>query len=184
MRSWMLTQIEALAHRTAVPPVAGDDPAAKAEVVRLLDVLGYDAVDIGALANAWHCEPGTLVYVWPYLGERSQRITKEEARLWFREIPGEPTPADWVKELIDQAVRGPVGGSFAALPFRTRWCPRRSPTSPPRWRRGLCPQVRRPRQRSRLKKAPSPTPPRPRRRLPRPVRRAPPGRRRRRGAQA
>ncbi|MDH6622723.1 putative dinucleotide-binding enzyme [Streptomyces sp. LBL] len=98
-------------------PVAGDDPAAKAEMVRLLDVLGYDAVDIGTLADSWRCEPGTPVYVWPYLGERPEGATKEESQRWFREGPGEPVPADRVKELIDAAVRGPVGGSFAALPF-------------------------------------------------------------------
>jgi predicted dinucleotide-binding enzyme len=98
-------------------PVAGDDPAAKAEIVRLMDVLGYDAVDISTLADSWRCEPGTPVYVWPYLGERPEGITKEEAQHWFREAPGEPVPADRVKQLVDQAVRGPVGGTFAALPF-------------------------------------------------------------------
>ncbi|MFE4821591.1 NADPH-dependent F420 reductase [Streptomyces sp. NPDC056704] len=98
-------------------PVAGDDPAAKAEVIGLMDVLGYDAVDIGTLADSWRCEPGTPVYVWPYLGERPEGITKEEAQRWFQEGPGEPVSADRVNELVDQAVRGPVGGSFAALPF-------------------------------------------------------------------
>ncbi|MCT9113545.1 NADPH-dependent F420 reductase [Streptomyces mirabilis] len=98
-------------------PVAGDDPAAKAEIVRLLDVLGYDAVDIGTLADSWRCEPGTPVYVWPYLGDRPEGITKEEAQRWFQEAPGEPVSADRVNELVDQAVRGSVGGSFAALPF-------------------------------------------------------------------
>ncbi|MGW7259587.1 NADPH-dependent F420 reductase [Streptomyces sp. NPDC054834] len=98
-------------------PVAGDDPAAKAEIVRLLDVLGYDAVGIGTLADSWRCEPGTPVYVWPYLGDRPEGSTKEEAQRWFQEAPGEPVPADGVTELVDRAVRGPVGGSFAALPF-------------------------------------------------------------------
>ncbi|MFE5082834.1 NADPH-dependent F420 reductase [Streptomyces mirabilis] len=98
-------------------PVAGDDPAAKAEVIGLMDVLSYDAVDIGTLADSWRCEPGTPVYVWPYLGEHPEGITKEEAQRWFQEGPGEPVSADRVNELVDQAVRGPVGGSFAALPF-------------------------------------------------------------------
>ncbi|WP_338058002.1 NADPH-dependent F420 reductase [Streptomyces dangxiongensis] len=61
--------------------------------------------------------PAPPVYVWPYLGDRPEGITKEEAQRWFQEAPGEPVPADGVKELVDQAVRGPVGGSFAALPF-------------------------------------------------------------------
>lgn len=51
-------------------PIAGDDPAAKAEVAWLLDILGYDAVDIGALADSWRSEPGTPVYVQPYLAAR------------------------------------------------------------------------------------------------------------------
>lgn len=40
-------------------PVAGDDPAAKAQVAELLDALGFDAVDIGTLADSWRSEPGT-----------------------------------------------------------------------------------------------------------------------------
>ncbi|MFH9616681.1 NADPH-dependent F420 reductase [Streptomyces pratensis] len=47
-------------------PVAGDDPVAKAQAVELLDALGYDVVDIGALADSWRSEPGTPVYVEPY----------------------------------------------------------------------------------------------------------------------
>ncbi|MFD7604859.1 NADPH-dependent F420 reductase [Streptomyces mirabilis] len=98
-------------------PVAGDDPVAKTEVTRLMDVLGYDAVDIGALADSWRCEPGTPVYVQPYQGQRPASITRQdwhqpEWQRWFRETEGEPVPADRVKELIDQAVRGPVGGSI------------------------------------------------------------------------
>ncbi|MFD6169863.1 NADPH-dependent F420 reductase [Streptomyces coeruleorubidus] len=104
------------ADRSALP-VAGDDPAAKTEIIRLLAVLGYDAVDIGTLADSWRCEPGTPVSVWPYLGERPEGTTKEETQRWFREAPGEPVPTDRVKKLIDAAVRGPVGGTFAALPF-------------------------------------------------------------------
>jgi predicted dinucleotide-binding enzyme len=96
-------------------PVAGDDPAAKTEVTRLMDVLGYDAVDIGTLSDSWRCEPGTPVYVQPYQSQRPARITQQdwdrpEWQRWFREAPGEPVPADRVKQLINAAVRGPVGG--------------------------------------------------------------------------
>lgn len=98
-------------------PVAGDDPTAKTEVTRLMDVLGYDAVDIGALADTWRCEPGTPVYVQPYQGQRPASIIRQdwhqpEWQRWFRETEGEPVPADRVKQLIDQAVRGHVGGSI------------------------------------------------------------------------
>lgn len=43
-------------------PVAGDDPAAKRVVMRLLDELGFDAVDTGSLDESWRQQPGTPVY--------------------------------------------------------------------------------------------------------------------------
>jgi 8-hydroxy-5-deazaflavin:NADPH oxidoreductase len=43
-------------------PVAGDDAAAKAVVMDLIDELGFDAVDAGALAESWRQQPGTPVY--------------------------------------------------------------------------------------------------------------------------
>jgi predicted dinucleotide-binding enzyme len=42
--------------------VAGDDPAAKAKVMRLIDELGFDAVDAGSLDESWRQQPGTPVY--------------------------------------------------------------------------------------------------------------------------
>lgn len=98
-------------------PIAGDDAATKAEVARFMDVIGYDAVDIGNLADSWRIEPGTPIYVLPYIGEPPEGMSQEEARRWFWETPGVPVSADQVKKLTDKAVRGgPVGGSFAALP--------------------------------------------------------------------
>ena len=43
-------------------PVAGDDPAAKAIVMRLVDELGFDPVDAGTLDDSWRQQPGTPVY--------------------------------------------------------------------------------------------------------------------------
>jgi predicted dinucleotide-binding enzyme len=43
-------------------PVAGDDPAAKAIVMRLIDELGFDAVDAGPLEQSWRQQPGSPVY--------------------------------------------------------------------------------------------------------------------------
>ena len=43
-------------------PVAGDDKAAKAVVMRLVDELGFDAVDAGTLDESWRQQPGTPVY--------------------------------------------------------------------------------------------------------------------------
>ena len=43
-------------------PVAGDDEAAKAIVLRLIDELGFDGVDAGGLDESWRQQPGTPVY--------------------------------------------------------------------------------------------------------------------------
>ncbi len=43
-------------------PVAGDDPAANAVVIDLLDQLGFDGVDAGVLNDSWRQQPGTPVY--------------------------------------------------------------------------------------------------------------------------
>jgi predicted dinucleotide-binding enzyme len=47
-------------------PVAGDDPIAKALVMRLVDELGFDAVDAGGLDESWRQQPGTPVYTKDY----------------------------------------------------------------------------------------------------------------------
>ena len=43
-------------------PVAGDDGTAKAVVLKLVDELGFDGVDAGALDDSWRQQPGTPVY--------------------------------------------------------------------------------------------------------------------------
>ena len=43
-------------------PVAGDDLAAKAVVLRLIDELGFDGVDAGGLDESWPQQPDTPVY--------------------------------------------------------------------------------------------------------------------------
>jgi predicted dinucleotide-binding enzyme len=93
-------------------PIAGDDADAKAQVAALLDTLGYDAVDIGTLADSWRAEPNTAVYVQPYLPTQPEGLSREEAYRWFFETSGAPAPADRVRELVDNAVRGPAGGMF------------------------------------------------------------------------
>jgi predicted dinucleotide-binding enzyme len=48
-------------------PIAGDDAAAKARTAELLDVLGYDTVDAGSLAEGGRrFQPGTPAYGLPY----------------------------------------------------------------------------------------------------------------------
>ena len=46
--------------RTALP-VAGDDASAKAVVIKLIDQLGFDAVDAGGLDDSWRMQMGTPV---------------------------------------------------------------------------------------------------------------------------
>lgn len=43
-------------------PIAGDDEAAKAKVMRLVDELGFEPVDAGSLAESWRQQPGMPVY--------------------------------------------------------------------------------------------------------------------------
>ena len=43
-------------------PVAGDDPAAKAIVLTLVENLGFDALDAGPIAESWRQQPGTPAY--------------------------------------------------------------------------------------------------------------------------
>jgi predicted dinucleotide-binding enzyme len=43
-------------------PVAGNDPNAKAVVLRLIDELGFDGVDGGGLDESWRQQPDTPVY--------------------------------------------------------------------------------------------------------------------------
>jgi 8-hydroxy-5-deazaflavin:NADPH oxidoreductase len=43
-------------------PVAGDDAAANAVVLKLVEALGFDAIDAGGLDESWRQQPGTPVY--------------------------------------------------------------------------------------------------------------------------
>jgi hypothetical protein len=94
-------------------PIAGDDSAAKLEVAELLDVLGYDAADIGTLSDSWRSEPDTPVYCQPYFpGQPPEQASPHAAFRWFFETPGVAVSAGRVKELADRTVRGPAGGQL------------------------------------------------------------------------
>lgn len=72
-------------------PVAGDDTAHKARVVRLFDELGYDGVDAGPLDESWRQQPGTPVYAANLDAEGVRRglaEAKPERRPEFRGTPG------------------------------------------------------------------------------------------------
>jgi 8-hydroxy-5-deazaflavin:NADPH oxidoreductase len=64
-------------------PIAGDNADAVTAVARFLDAIGYDAVDMGPLAQSWRSEPTMPVYVMPYIGEIPADLTPETERSWF-----------------------------------------------------------------------------------------------------
>jgi hypothetical protein len=67
-------------------PVAGDDAATKALVMRLIDQIGFDPVDAGDLDESWRQQPGTPVYLTDFdaQGVRAalSEASKERAPEW------------------------------------------------------------------------------------------------------
>jgi predicted dinucleotide-binding enzyme len=51
----------------SVLAIAGDDAGAKAQVTAFLDSIGYDALDVGPLAEGWRYQRDTPAYGMPYL---------------------------------------------------------------------------------------------------------------------
>lgn len=74
--------------------IAGDDPAAKAHAAELIELLGYDVVDAGPLAEGRRYQPGTPAYGEPYAKNPGPT---------FAEQPGGPTPAAVVRERLAEA---------------------------------------------------------------------------------
>ena len=61
-------------------PVAGDDGAAKAVVLQLVDELGFDGVDAGSLDESWRQQPGTPVYATDFDANGVRRGLAEASR--------------------------------------------------------------------------------------------------------
>ena len=59
--------------------VAGDDAGQKSVVARLLDDIGFDAVDAGAIAESWRQQPGTPGYLQDF-GIEGVRAALHQAR--------------------------------------------------------------------------------------------------------
>ncbi len=58
-------------------PVASDDSRAKAVVMKLVNELGFDAVDAGGLDESWRQQPGTPVYTADLNAEGVRRALAE-----------------------------------------------------------------------------------------------------------
>lgn len=58
-------------------PVAGDDQAAKATVMELVEILGFDAWDAGGLKDSWRQQPGQGAYCTDQPLDSLQRLLAE-----------------------------------------------------------------------------------------------------------
>jgi 8-hydroxy-5-deazaflavin:NADPH oxidoreductase len=67
-------------------PVAGDDPAAKGIILKLVDELGFEGVDAGTLDDSWRQQPATPVYCKDFDAEGVRRAlslaSKERKPEW------------------------------------------------------------------------------------------------------
>ncbi|MFT4262604.1 MAG: NAD(P)-binding domain-containing protein [Nocardioides sp.] len=88
--------------RTALP-IAGDDGDAKARVVTFLDAIGFDALDLGALAEGWRSQPGSPVYVTPYYRESDEPDLDPRQR--FMTAEPTPVPLETARALASEATR-------------------------------------------------------------------------------
>jgi predicted dinucleotide-binding enzyme len=61
-------------------PVAGDDSAAKAIVLKLVDELGFDGVDAGTLDESWRQQPATPVYCKDFDAEGVRRALSQASQ--------------------------------------------------------------------------------------------------------
>ncbi|EDY50470.1 NADP oxidoreductase coenzyme F420-dependent [Streptomyces clavuligerus] len=84
-------------------PVAADDPGAKSEVIALLDTLGYDAVDLGTLADSRPVQPGSALQALPYMPPLPEGLGEQEIQQWIFQAPAVPAPAHRIRELLATA---------------------------------------------------------------------------------
>jgi len=73
-------------------PISGDNPEAKEIVAQLIDRIGFDSVDAGAIAESWRQQPGSPVYC--------TNPTKEELQLWLQKVDRSSLPTDREKGLM------------------------------------------------------------------------------------
>lgn len=73
-------------------PVSGDNAEAKAVVFRLLEELGFDAVDAGTLADSWRQQPGMPVYAADLDADGVQRALTQARKERPPEFRAAPQP--------------------------------------------------------------------------------------------
>lgn len=94
-------------------PIAGENAAAKERAAALFDLIGYDSLDIGGLADSWRSEPGTPVYCDSYMPAwPTEKLPVNELVQWLLSAPVIPQSRESVQALVGSAVRGPAGGYF------------------------------------------------------------------------
>jgi 8-hydroxy-5-deazaflavin:NADPH oxidoreductase len=74
-------------------PVAGDDPAAKDIVLKLVNELGFEGVDAGTLDESWRQQPATPVYCKDFDAEgvrRALSLASKERKTEWRATANSP----------------------------------------------------------------------------------------------
>jgi hypothetical protein len=94
-------------HRIALP-VSGADPQQKKIIMQLMDMIGFDAIDVGPLSASWRYQPGTPAYCsdptidqLPQLLERARRDkapkSRDKAAKIMAKLPPNFPPQDLVR---------------------------------------------------------------------------------------
>jgi 8-hydroxy-5-deazaflavin:NADPH oxidoreductase len=89
-------------------PISGDDSSAKTQVIRLLDEIGFDGLDVGTLHESWRQQPGTPAYctdldaaaLFEVLAStdrsKSAQIREEEIKVMMS-LPANTPPSELVR---------------------------------------------------------------------------------------
>ena len=105
-------------------PVAGDDPAAKAIVLTLVDELGFDGVDAGGLGESWRQQPGTPVYTEDFDVEGVRRALseakKERAQEW-RATDTSPGSSTLLLEALEKTAKRRLALPPIIFPYQSLW---------------------------------------------------------------
>lgn len=80
----------------SVLPIAGDATDAKAAATQLLDLIGFDALDTGSLADSWRFQRDTPAYVGLYFKDPQNKTVED---------PGGPMSAETMRAALAAAQR-------------------------------------------------------------------------------